>query len=93
MVSVEAGLRMLRSAPAMGTVAAAEAAGITIRDLVIGVERLRGRGRCDQLAAATMAYPRARGRRDRRWRLHGCGHLAADVGEEGCVDGSGVGVG
>lgn len=57
-VSVEVGLRMLRSAPALGTAAAAEAAGIPVRDLVIGVERLRGRGRCDQLAADAMTYPR-----------------------------------
>ena len=57
-VSVEVGLRMLRSAPAIGTAAAAEAAGVAIGDLVVGVERLRGRGRCDRLAAAAMTYPR-----------------------------------
>ena len=57
-VSVEVGLRMLRSAPVMGTAAAAEAAGVAIGDLVVGVERLRGRGRCDRLAAAAMTYPR-----------------------------------
>ena len=57
-MSVETGLRMLRSAPAMGTAAAAAAAGIPVRDLVIAVERLRGRGRCDQLAADAMTYPR-----------------------------------
>ncbi len=57
-VSVKVGLRMLRSAPAMETAAAAEAAGIPVRDLVTGVERLRGRGRCDQLAADAITYPR-----------------------------------
>lgn len=72
-VSVEAGLRMLRSAPAMGTAAAAEAAGIPVRDLVIGVERLRGRGRCDQLAADAMTYPRIAPWKKRRvLNLWGC---------------------
>ena len=66
MVSVEVGLRMLRSAPAMETAAAAEAAGIPVRDLVVAVERLRGRGRCDQLAAAAMTYPRIAAYKKRR---------------------------
>ena len=72
-MSVETGLRMLRSAPALGTAAAAEAAGIPVRDLVIGVERLPGRGRCDQLAAEAMAYPRIAAYKKRRiLTLRGC---------------------
>ena len=52
------GLRMLRSAPAMDFGAIAAATRVPVRDLVIAVERLRGRGRCDQLAADAMTYPR-----------------------------------
>ena len=51
------GLRMLRSAPAMDFGAVAAAARMSVRDLVIEVEQLRGRGRCDQLAAAAMMFP------------------------------------
>ena len=52
------GLRMLRSAPAMDFGAIAAATRVPVRDLVIAVERLRGRGRCDQLAAEAIVYPR-----------------------------------
>ena len=56
-VSVEDGLRMLRSAPAMEFGAVAAAAGMPVGDLVVEVEQLRGRGRCDRLAASAMTFP------------------------------------
>ena len=56
-VSADIGLRMLRSAPAMGLAAVADAAGMGARDLMLEVERLQGRRRCDKLAASAMTYP------------------------------------
>ena len=56
-VSVEDGLRMLRSAPAMEFGAVAAAAGMPVGDLVIEVDQLQGRGRCDRLAASAMTFP------------------------------------
>ena len=50
-VSAKIGFRMLRSAPAMDLGVVADAAGMSVRELVIEVEQLRGRGRCDQFAA------------------------------------------
>ena len=49
---------MLRSAPAIDFGVVADAAGMSVRDLVLEVERLRGRGRCDRLAAEAMTFPR-----------------------------------
>ena len=51
------GFRMLRSAPAMDLGVVADAAGMSVRELVIEVEQLRGRGRCDQFAAEAWTYP------------------------------------
>ena len=48
---------MLRSAPAMDFGAVATAAQMPIRGLVLEVEHLRGRGRCDQLASSALTYP------------------------------------
>ena len=56
-VRVANGLRMLRSAPAIDFRAVAAATQTPVRDLAIEVEQLRGRGRCDQFAAAAMMCP------------------------------------
>ena len=53
-MSTQAGLRMLRSSPAMALGAVAAAAGVRVRDLAAAVEMLQGRGRCDRLAASAM---------------------------------------
>ena len=56
-VSATDGLRMLRSAPAIDLGVVAETAQMSVRGLVLEVERRQGRGRCDQLAADAITYP------------------------------------
>ena len=55
-VSTQAGLRMLRSAPAMALGAVADAARVPARDLAAAVEQLQGRERCARLAASAMTF-------------------------------------
>ena len=56
-LSAKIGFRILRSTPAMDLGVVADAAGMSVRELVIEVEQLRGRGRRDQLAAEAWTYP------------------------------------
>ena len=57
------GLRMLRSAPALRLDAVAAGVGTPVRDLKLALGQLRGRGRCDKLAAASTARRRGTPRR------------------------------
>ena len=53
-VSDKTGVRMLRSAPAMSLGAIAAEIGTSSGALSVTAEKLRGRGRCDRMIAATM---------------------------------------